>query len=388
MGIKSNLREHAKLVELEGNLCTTSSPLREELHVAGTIPATASAASFKGIVGSNEQMRRLFRRIESIAATRSNVLIVGESGTGKELVAKAIHACASEEKPFVPFNCAAISRELIESELFGHRRGAFTGATTEHKGLLRAAEGGTAFLDEITEMSPEVQAKLLRAIQEHTVRPVGYVHEIPFEARIVASTNRDPLEAVRAGQLRADLYYRLEAHVLDIAPLRERRDDIVPLAYHFLALLNEQNQGRRSVRDIDRDALAALEAYSWPGNARELRNTMESALTFGTSPMITLDDLPVRVASGWRIASEESKFPSSLSSRMIEPSFRLEGRGIYAEFERESIARALHQSHGNKLRAAKILKISRKKLYDRISRYSLNDDACCRSCRRVKERQA
>ena len=352
-------------------------------RAVATRPPNQMTPPFEGLVGNTELMERLFRRIESIAATRSNVLIVGESGTGKELVARAIHVRAGGRRPFVPFNCAAISRELIESELFGHRRGAFTGATTEHRGLLRAADGGTVFLDEVTEMSPDVQAKLLRAIQERAVRPVGYTYEIPFDVRVIASTNRDPAEAVRTGQLRADLYYRLEATVLEIAPLRERRDDIAPLAYHFLCSLNERNQSHRSVKEIDRDALAALEAYSWPGNARELGNIIESAFIFGTAPAITLDDLPTRIVNGWRIASEDTKCLGRSSTRTIELLPSSNSRGTYAEFERESIVRALQQAEGNKVRAAHILQISRKKLYDRISRYGLNDtQSRCRSCGR------
>jgi len=313
-------------------------------------------------------MQHLFRRIEAVAATRSTVLIVGESGTGKELVARAIHECGAQRGSFVPFNCAAIPRDLVESELFGHRRGAFSGANADHPGLLRAAHGGTIFLDEITEMSPDLQAKLLRAIQERAVRPVGSTHEIPIDIRLVASTNRDPAEAARTGQLRADLYYRLQVNVLEIVPLRERSDDIAVLAQHFLTLLNERNEGGKFLIGIAAEAIAALQMYDWPGNVRELANTIESAFTFGTSATITLDDLPSRIVNAWR-AARRTIFSSTITASE-HPA--IESSGSYAEFERDVIAKALERTGGNKVQAARLLKISRKKLYARIDRYGLS----------------
>ncbi len=334
---------------------------------------TEATAAFHGLVGANPVMQLLFRRIEAVAATRSTVLIVGESGTGKELVARAIHQCGARRGPFIAFNCAAIPRDLVESELFGHCRGAFSGANTDHPGLLRAAHGGTVFLDEITEMSPDLQAKLLRAIQERAVRPVGSTHEIPLDLRLVASTNRDPAEVARTGQLRADLYYRLQVNVLEIAPLRKRADDIPALVQHFLTLLNARNEGARFLEGADAEALAALQAHDWPGNVRELANTIESAFTFGTSATITLDDLPARIVNAWRAA------PHAISSAIVvheeEPpaeAAALAEPGSYAEFEREVIAKALARTGGNKVQAARLLKISRKKLYARIERYGLS----------------
>ncbi|HTQ23654.1 MAG TPA: sigma-54 dependent transcriptional regulator [Candidatus Binataceae bacterium] len=338
-----------------------------------TEPESAKAAAsgqFHGLVGSNAAMRRLFRRIEAVAATRSTVLIVGESGTGKELVARAIHECGARRGSFVALNCAAIPRELVESELFGHRRGAFSGANADHPGLLRAAEGGTVFLDEVTEMSPDLQAKLLRAIQERTVRPVGSTKEIPIDVRIVASTNRDPAEAARSGQLRADLYYRLQVNVLEISPLRDRLDDVADLAQHFVRLMNERNEGLRSLVGIDADAMSALQAYDWPGNVRELGNTIESALTFGTCATVTLDDLPSRIVNAWRTAP--TAIPSPTAAAPAPMAAAEERAGSYAEFERNAIASALERAGGNKVQAARILKISRKKLYDRIERYGIS----------------
>jgi DNA-binding NtrC family response regulator len=312
---------------------------------------------FRGLVGASPVMRRLYERIEKAAATRGNVLIVGESGTGKELVARAIHECGPRpEAPFVALNCAAIPRDLIESELFGYKRGAFSGASAEYLGLFRAAEGGTLFLDEITEMSPETQSKLLRAIQERSVRPVGATREVPVDVRLIASTNRDPDEAVRAGHLRADLYYRLQANVLRVPPLREHLEDVPLLLEHFIELFNERQLRPIPVAGVADDALAAMTGYDWPGNVRELANALEGAFTFGRSPVIHLDDLP-----------------HALSGRA--PSERREAQprevGTFADAERDLIARALDATQGNKARAAKLLKISRKKLYAKIAKYGL-----------------
>jgi transcriptional regulator with PAS, ATPase and Fis domain len=302
-------------------------------------------------------MRRLYERIEAAGATRGTILIVGESGTGKELVARAIHEVG--ENPlaaFVPFNCAAIPRELIESELFGHKKGAFSGAAAEYLGLFRAAEGGTLFLDEITEMAPETQSKLLRAIQERAVRPVGSTREIPVEVRLIASTNRDPSEAVRLGVLREDLYYRVQASVLRIPPLNERHEDIPLLVEHFITLFNQKHMRRIPVAGIDDDALEAMRRYEWPGNVRELANAIESAFTFGHDPTIRLEDLPAQVSG----ASGDSK--RSISNLPV---------GTFASAEREIIRRALEATSWNKVQAAKLLRVSRKKLYAKIAKYGL-----------------
>ena len=312
---------------------------------------------FHGLVGASREMRRLYERIEAAGATRGTILIVGESGTGKELVARAIHEVG--ENPlaaFVPFNCAAIPRELIESELFGHKKGAFSGAAAEYLGLFRAAEGGTLFLDEITEMAPETQSKLLRAIQERAVRPVGSTREIPVEVRLIASTNRDPSEAVRLGVLREDLYYRVQASVLRIPPLNERHEDIPLLVEHFITLFNQKHMRRIPVAGIDDDALEAMRRYEWPGNVRELANAIESAFTFGHDPTIRLEDLPAQVSG----ASGDSK--RSISNLPV---------GTFASAEREIIRRALEATSWNKVQAAKLLRVSRKKLYAKIAKYGL-----------------
>jgi transcriptional regulator with PAS, ATPase and Fis domain len=321
---------------------------------AARLPRT-QRSSFHGLVGVSQAMRRLYDRIEAVAATRGTVLIVGESGTGKELVARAIHESGvTASMPFVALNCAAIPRDLIESELFGHKRGAFSGASTEYLGLLRAADGGTLFLDEVTEMSAETQSKLLRALQERTVRPVGSTSEVPVDVRLIASTNRDPEEAVRTGQLRLDLYYRLQAGVLRVPPLRERSEDIPLLIEHFIAVLNEKLKPRIVVRGVEENAMSAMKRYAWPGNVRELSNTIESALTFGRSPLIGLDSLPPAIE-----ANNDEVGPLGQSL------------GTFADAERDVIARALESTGGNKLAASKLLRISRKKLYAKISKYGL-----------------
>jgi transcriptional regulator with PAS, ATPase and Fis domain len=322
--------------------------------------------TFHGLVGASAAMRRLYDRIEAAGRTRGTILIVGESGTGKELVARAIKECSAiPAAPFVALNCAAIPKDLIESELFGYKKGAFSGANADYLGLFRAAEGGTLFLDEVTEMAPETQSKLLRAVQERTVRPVGSTREVPVDVRLVASTNRDPDDAVRSGSLRQDLYYRLQAGVLKVPPLQERIEDIPLLVEHFIAFFNEKLQPKVRVTGIERDALEAMQRYSWPGNVRELSNAIESAFTFSNSSIIGLDDLPVAA-----VASRPEQ-PSQSFNGAAEEAVRALPLGSFAEAEREIIARALRATDGNKVQAAALLRISRKKLYAKIEKYGI-----------------
>ncbi len=315
-------------------------------------------SSFRGLVGASPPMHQLYDRIEAAGQTRGTVLIVGESGSGKELVARAIHESGSNPgTPFVALNCAAIPRDLIESELFGYKRGAFSGANAEYLGLFRAAHNGTLFLDEVTEMSPETQSKLLRALQERLVRPVGSTKEVPVDVRLIASTNREPEEAMRSGRLRQDLYYRLQASMLRVPPLREHPEDVELLADHFITLFNEKLRPGMPIRGIEEAAVDAMKAYQWRGNVRELSNAIESAFTFGRSQVIRLSDLPPEI--GNRRAAAAALAPASGAV------------GTFAEVERDLIARALESTGGNKVAAAKLLRISRKKLYDKISKYGL-----------------
>ncbi len=313
---------------------------------------------FHGLVGESAPMRRLYERIQLAGATIGNLLIVGESGSGKELVARAIHKSGPRrEMPFVALNCAALPKDLIESELFGYKRGAFSGANTDHLGLFRSAEDGTLFLDEITEMDLATQSKLLRALQERAIRPVGSAVEQRINARVIASTNRDPASAVADGHLREDLYYRLQAAVLEVPPLRERREDIPLLVEHFMKEFKERHG--RSVAGIEQRALDAVINYGWPGNVRELSNAIEGAFTFGKSHLITLQDLPPAVAAVVPRADSQAE-----QGRKGVPSL--------VEAECRVIRDALQKTGGNKVAAARLLGISRKRLYDRIVKYGLS----------------
>jgi len=340
--------------------------IRDLEREAAMLPRQARSR-FHGLVGGNPAMRQLYERIEAAARTRGTILVVGESGTGKELVARAIHEASEQSRaPFVALNCAAIPRELIESELFGYKRGAFSGANAEHLGLFRSAEGGTLFLDEITEMAPETQSKLLRVLQERSVRPVGANREVPVDVRVVATTNRDPAEAVRAGQLRSDLYYRLQANVLRVPPLRERLDDVPLLIEHFINVFNERLKRPTPVAGIAEDAMAAMRAYQWPGNVRELSNAIEGAFTFGRGSLITIADLPPQIVGEGRLRA-----PSADSVAAPVEGAAAAGVQSFADVERELIRRALANTEGNKVQAAKLLRISRKKLYAKIEKYGL-----------------
>ena len=343
-----------------------------ERDLAQLDPSASLRQQFHGLVGGSPSMRQLYQRIQSAAVGRASILIAGESGTGKELVARAVHDCvATHKEPFIAVNCAALPKDLIESELFGHRKGAFSGATEDAIGLVRAAEGGTLFLDEITEMLPDTQAKLLRVLQERRVRPVGATQEVAVDVRFIASTNRPPLESVNSGRLRDDLYYRLKVHTLALPPLRERIEDVPMLVQHFLDLFNARYP--RDVRAVDAAAMQRLVEHSWPGNVRELMNAIEVAFAYGTGSHIGADDLPAELAAasvsvagtgnGSAAAkADKNRFPAS------------SGVATFEQSERLLLERALAQTAGNKLRAAKMLGISRKQLYAKIRKYAIAAD--------------
>ncbi len=319
--------------------------LRREMKESSPVPK---------MVGGGLAMQRVFSLIQAAARNDSSVLIVGESGTGKEVVARSIHYAGTRaRKPFVPVNCSAIPRGLIESELFGHRRGAFTGASATTLGLVRSADGGTLFLDEFAEMPLDTQAKLLRTLQERTVRPVGDVAEMRVDVRIVAATNRNVDEAISDGLLRQDLYYRLAVIRIELPPLRHRPDDIPFLIQHFMDKFGRVFPNR--IAGVEPKALDALQHYRWPGNVRQLENMIESLFAMGLEGTVRLEDLPeaVRAEEIQQIA-EEGDAPSALS-----------------EAERAAIERALKASDGNKSRAAAMLKISRTRLYRKIREYGL-----------------
>jgi DNA-binding NtrC family response regulator len=313
---------------------------------------------FDNIVGVSSGIRVVYERIEAARKTDSTVLICGESGTGKELVAKAIHYNGPRaSKPFVPVNCAAMPKELIESELFGHKKGAFTGAISDSSGLFRSAKGGTLFLDEIIEMPYGSQAKLLRALQEMRIRPVGGVEEVPISARVIASTNQDVEKAIGNKKFREDLFYRISVIRITLPPLRDRLDDIPLLARHFISKLNDVFE--RTVKGIGNDALDLLACYRWPGNVRELESAIEHAFAFGNSDVIYKFDLPAYITQRVNASKHKTLEERTEVLTMLEA-------------ERKLLVQALKVSGGNKTRAAKLLGISRPRLYKMMQRHGIN----------------
>jgi len=305
---------------------------------------------FGSIIGRSPKMHDVFGLTRAAARSESSVVIEGESGTGKELVARAIHYEGLRSAgPFVPVNCSALPTDLLESELFGHRRGAFTGAHSDTRGLILGADGGTLFLDEITEMPLHAQAKLLRFLEEKQVRPVGAVESVSVDARVVAATNRVLTPAVESGHLRRDLYYRLGVIHITIPPLRERAEDIPALATHFVQEFNQA--ASIQVEGFAPEALHALCRYAWPGNVRELRNVIEGLYALGRHGRIELLELPASV----RTSDTDAPAPRTASS-------------VYTlrEAERTLVETALRAAKGNKSEAARLLGISRSRLYNFI----------------------
>ncbi len=306
------------------------------------------------MVGISGAMNKVFDLVLRCAEVDSTVLVLGETGVGKELAARAIHAnSARKDKPFVTVNCGALPETLLESELFGHTKGAFTGAISERTGLFREAHGGILFLDEIGDLSLPLQVKLLRALQEKEVRPVGGDRAHSVDVRVVAATNRDLAELVSQGQFRNDLYYRIAVIPLWIPPLRERKEDILPLAEHFIK--KHRKGGKKQPAGLDHSAQKALLDYSWPGNIRELENAIEHALAMARGPLLTSDDLPVQVVVGPRTASAGA---ANLEQKSIEA-------------EREAILAALRKHRGNRTRAAKELGVSRVTLWRKVTMYGI-----------------
>src|SRR5579864_3371977 len=260
--------------------------LRRQLREHGT---------FGSLIGNSPEMRKIYQNIEQASPTGASVLITGESGTGKELIAQTVHQLSPRASfPFVAINCAAIPETLLESEIFGHEKGAFTGAADRRQGCFELADRGTLFLDEIGEMTPATQVKLLRVLQERTFRRLGGRNEQAVDVRVIAATNADPLEAVQNGKLREDLYYRLNVFALRLPPLREHMEDLPLLVQAFVTEFNQRNQ--KSIAGVDREAMAILEHYSWPGNVRELRNVIERATILSAGPFIEAKHLPASVA--------------------------------------------------------------------------------------------
>jgi DNA-binding NtrC family response regulator len=322
------------------------------------------------IIGRSDIMQEVFRVVEQVAPARSTILITGESGTGKELIAKAIHeASLRATKPFVTVNSSNIPTELLESELFGHTRGAFTGAVAAKKGLFEVADGGSIFLDEIGDIPPETQVRLLRVIQEREFTPLGDTTPRRVDVRIIAATNIDLKEAVRQGMFREDLYYRLSVVPIELPPLRDRRQDVLPLAQHFIRKYNEEN-GRQVSEQVAPEVLSLLENYSWPGNVRELENAIERAVVIAPGDEISRECLRPEIAdpqSARAVVREGSGASSSIDV----------GRGVnfYDEvrrFEIDLIRRALDQTGGHQSRAARLLGMNPTTLNSKIKTYNIN----------------
>src|SRR3954466_2389814 len=342
--------EKRGLAERETSLARDNELLREQL---------SSKARFEGMVGRSPAMHSVFALVEKVAASRTTVLITGESGVGKELVARAVHAKSPRAgEAFLPVNCGAIPEGLIESELFGNVKGAFTGAQGAKEGLFQAADGGTLFLDEIGELGLQLQVKLLRAIQERRIRPVGATDDLEVDVRLVAATNRDLPEEVRSGRFREDLYYRLNVVQIRVPPLRERREDVLALADHFLKRFGAEH-GRSRLR-LSTEATRRLDDYAFPGNVRELENLIERAVALSTGAEVTVDALPAPLRT-----------PPSGSVPVSGPlpaGFSLEAH--LASIERELIERALSESRGVKKDAAAKLGLTFRQLRHRIKKLS------------------
>ncbi len=326
--------------------------------------ALRTSHQFSSIIGTSSPMLALFQLVETIAPTSSTVLITGESGTGKELVARAIHVNSPRrERPFVALNCGALSETLLDSELFGHMRGAFTGADSNKKGLIEVAEKGTIFLDEIGEMSPVVQVKLLRVLQERKFRRLGGTEEIDADIRILAATNRDLSKMVAEGSFREDLFYRINVIPLRLPALRERIDDIPHLAEHFVARFAEQMG--KPITGISGSAMTRLKQHAWPGNIRELENAMERAVALEKTPTILLESLPEQL-----LTHEAEALPAEAPAEAFpDAGFDLERH--VQDIEREYIAEALRRAGGVKVKAAELLGMSFRSFRYYTKKYNL-----------------
>lgn len=313
------------------------------------------------MVGRSEAMQKVFELVRRVAATRTNVLIRGESGTGKELVARALHNLSDRAKgPFVPVNCGAIPEQLMESELFGHVKGAFTGAASDRRGMFEVAEGGTLFLDEVGELDPATQVKLLRVLQERTIRPVGSNAELPVDCRVVAATNRDLEAAVESGEFRQDLYFRLDVVRIVLPPLRHRSEDIPLLVERFFDRFNREM--KRNLDGISPEALDWLLAYDYPGNVRELENLIERAVALESSAMLGAAHFPERRPAIASVAHAPSEFP--------EHGIDLDA--ALADLERSLILAALDRAGGVRKRAAKLLNVSFRSLRYRLHKLGID----------------
>jgi len=345
LGLLENALEHRKLVGENADL---------KRRLVDQVTDTE-------ILGSAPGIQRVLETVAAVADADANVLIVGESGTGKELLANALHEQSHRRNgPWIKINCAALPKDLIESELFGHTRGAFTGATTEKVGLLEEADGGSLLLDEITEMPMDLQAKLLRVLEERMVRRLGAAKAVPVDFRLISSTNQTPDVALREGHLRQDLYFRINTVSIDVPPLRERRDDIPILVRAFLDRYRTKHA--RVVDGIDPEAYRRLLSWSWPGNVRELQHAIERAVLVTRGPMIVLEDLPEQLQHTAREGGGLG--PSAVAPSQVPA-------GSLEEIERASILKALETTRWNKQAAAALLGLRRPTLYSKMRKHGI-----------------
>lgn len=333
-----NLLEHKKLVQ-------ENRYLREQID---------KKFNFNHIIGESKPMKQIYEMIGRVSQASTHVLISGASGTGKELVARAIHSESDRsDKPFLALNCGSIPENLVESELFGHKKGAFTGAEKDKEGIFEAAGSGTVFLDEIGELPPNIQVALLRVLQEKEVKPVGSNQMIAIDARIIAATNKELEKEVERGNFREDLYYRLNVVEIKLPPLKERKEDVPILAHHFVNKYNRELN--RAVKGIDSGAMSALLSYEWKGNVRELENVIERAVLLGNQDHITVEDLPASI----RDKGEEVQIDSQSLDSAVQA------------FEKHHIESVLKRTEGNKSETARLLGIDPSTLYRKMERYGI-----------------
>ncbi len=334
-----------------GKLLRRSRYLQEELE---------AKYEFQDIVGKSPRIQEVFKLVRQVAPTKSTVLISGESGTGKELIARAIHFHSPRQKePLIVVNCAALPENLLESELFGHVKGAFTGAHRDRRGRFELADGGTIFLDEVGAMSLNLQAKLLRVLQEKEFERVGGAGFVPIDVRIIAATNQDLKKATEEKTFREDLYYRLNVIPIRLPPLRERKDDIPLLAYHFLHRYNRELG--KNIKEIAPEALELMLNYDWPGNIRELENALERAIVLGTEGRLSADILPLPLAEGLAL----KKSGPNLSYQEAK-------KEILQSFEKSFFSKILKETRGNVSQAARLARLDRKNLYQKMKELNLN----------------
>ena len=352
------------LAELKNTVCKALTQWALRRRVPKNAPQIddPSRQQLSKIIGKSPAMLDVYKTVARVAPTKSTVLVLGESGTGKEMIARAIHEHSPRaNRPFIAVDCGALTETILESELFGHVRGAFTGAVADKKGVFEEAQGGTCFLDEIGGISPNLQARLLRVLQEHEVRRVGGKEWTPVDVRVVAATNYNLAEAVKRSEFRQDLYYRLNVVAIRLPPLRERKEDIPLLARHFLRHYSEDNG--KTISTISDKALELLCSYSWPGNIRELENAIEQAVALSYQPILTPDDLPRDVRD------REPSGVASLTARSGQ--FLFLDIPSLEEVKKRYVLHVLERTQGNVSAAARILNVDRRSLYRMLARYKI-----------------